>query len=215
MKSLGNVMILGDSYSTFEGYIPEGYDAWYNSEAKDCNDVCNVSECWWHQFFRETDANLLFNCSYSGTTICNTGYNGEDCRDKSFIARLDRLIENGYFKKNKIDTLIIFGATNDCWAGSPRGEQKFEGWADEDLYKVYPAFNYMLSRAKEALPEARIVFILNHILIEDFGENFSESCRRFGVEYLPLSEFQLGGGHPTVLGMREIKDQVVSYFEKN
>ncbi len=208
-------MILGDSYSTFEGYIPQGYDAWYNSEAKDCNDVCKVEECWWHQFFKEAPANLLFNCSYSGTTICNTGYNGEDCREKSFIARLDRLIDNGYFENNKVDTLIIFGATNDCWAASPRGEQKLEGWTDKDLYEVYPAFSYMLSRAKEALPEGRIVFILNHILIEDFGENFSEACRNFGIEYLPLSEFQLGGGHPTVLGMTQIKEQVISYFENN
>lgn len=215
MKDLGNVMILGDSYSTFEGYIPEGYDAWYNSEAKDCNNVCHVEECWWHQFFREAPAKLLFNCSFSGTTICNTGYNGEDCRHKSFIARLDRLIDDGYFKENKIDTLIIFGGTNDCWAVSPRGEQMLSDWTEEELYKVYPAFSYMLSRAKEALPAARIVFVLNHILIEDFGEKFSESCKHFGVEYLPLDEFQLGGGHPTVLGMQEIKDQVISYFEKN
>lgn len=208
-------MILGDSYSTFEGYIPEGYDAWYNSEAKDCNNVCCVEECWWYQFFNEAPAKLLLNCSYSGTTICNTGYNGEDCRRKSFIARLDRLIGNGYFEKNRIDTLIIFGGTNDCWAESPRGEQKFSDWTEDDLYTVYPAFSYMLSRAKEALPDARIVFVLNHILIEEFGENFSKACRYFGVEYLPLSEFQLGGGHPTILGMQGIKEQVISYFEKN
>ena len=26
---LGNIFILGDSYSTFEGYVPEGYPCWY------------------------------------------------------------------------------------------------------------------------------------------------------------------------------------------
>ena len=212
---IGNFVIYGDSYSTYKGYIPEGYEAWYNSEIKDCNDVCKVEECWWHQFFKEAPANLLFNCSYSGTTICNTGYNGEDCREKSFIARLDRLIDNEYFKKNKIDTLIIFGATNDCWAGSPRGEQKYYDWSEDDLYKVYPAFSYMLSRAKEAMGEGRVVFVLNHILIEDFDKNFSEACSHFGVEYLPLSEFHLGGGHPTTIGMKQIKDQIISYFENN
>ena len=215
MKDLGNVMILGDSYSTFEGYIPEGFEAWYNSEAKDCNDVCRVEECWWHQFFNEAPATLVRNCSWSGTTVCNTGYNGEDCRDKSFIARLDRLMKDEYFKENKIDTLLIFGSTNDSWAGSPKGKQMLEGWKSEDLYCVYPAFSYMLSRAKAALPNGRIVFIMNFCLDEEFAGKFEESCRHFGVEFLPLSEFQLGGGHPTVLGMKEIKDQVISYFENN
>ncbi len=215
MKDLGNVMILGDSYSTFEGYNPEGYDVWYNSEKKEYNDVCRVEDCWWHKFFAKAPATLVFNCSYSGTTICNTGYNGEDCRDKSFIARLDKLIESGYFNENKIDTLLIFGSTNDCWAGSPVGEQKFEGWTEDDLYKVYPAFSYMLKRAKEALPEGRIVFIMNYILTPEFSVKFKESCDHFGVEFLALGEFQIGGGHPTSLGMTEIAEQVLSYFEGN
>lgn len=215
MKDLGNVMILGDSYSTFEGCNPEGYDVWYNNEKKDFNDVCRVEECWWHQFFKEAPAKLLFNCSYSGTTVCNTGYNGSDCRDISFIGRLDKLIGEGYFEKNKIDTLLIFGSTNDCWAGSPVGEQMFEGWSEEDLYRVYPAFSYMLKRAKDAIPEGRIVFIMNCFLTPEFSVKFKESCEHFCVEFLQLCEFQIGGGHPTVLGMSQIKDQVIRYFEEN
>ncbi len=214
MKDLGNVFILGDSYSTFEGYNPEGYDVWYNSCSKEFNDVCRVEDCWWHQFFERVPARLVRNCSYSGTTICNTGYGGEDCRNKSFIARLDRLIEEGYFKENRIDTMIIFGSTNDCWAGSPVGEQKLEDWSEEDLYRVYPAFSYMLSRAKAALPEGRILFIMNYGLTPGFAESFEASCRHFGVEFLPLREFQIGGGHPTSLGMKEICDQVIEYLEE-
>ena len=213
MKDLGNVFILGDSYSTFEGCNPEGYDVWYNNEKKDCNNVCRMEECWWYKFFSTSPAKLVRNCSYSGTTICNTGYNGEDCRHKSFIARLDRLIEKGFFIENKIDTMIIFGSTNDCWAGSPVGEQKLCDWTEKDLYCVYPAFSYMLARAKEALPEARIVFIMNYFLTPDFTVKFRESCAHFGVEFIELKEFQIGGGHPTVLGMSEINDQVVAYFE--
>ena len=214
MKDLGNVFILGDSYSTFEGYNPEGYDVWYNNEAKDCNDLCRVEDCWWYRFFEKAPATLVRNCSYSGTTICNTGYNGEDCRNKSFIARLDRLIAEGYFNDNKIDTMIIFGSTNDCWAGSPVGEEKLSDWSEEDLYKVYPAFSYMLKRAKDAMGDGRVVFILNYGLTPEFFGNFEKSCRHFGVEFLPLSEFQIGGGHPTAQGMAEICDQVIEYFSK-
>ena len=64
MKNLGNVFILGDSYSTFEGYNPEGYDVWYNNEAKDCNDLCRVEDCWWYRFFEKAPATLVRNCSY-------------------------------------------------------------------------------------------------------------------------------------------------------
>lgn len=215
MKELGNVFILGDSYSTFEGYNPEGYDVWYNSEAKDCNDLCRVEDCWWYRFFEKAPATLVRNCSYSGTTVCNTGYGGEDCRHKSFIARLDRLIESGYFESEKIDTMIIFGSTNDCWAQSPVGEEKFSDWTEDDLYKVYPAFSYMLKRAKDAMGEGRVLFILNYGLTPGFYEKFEEACRYFKVEFLPLREFQIGGGHPTALGMREICEQVLEYFENN
>jgi len=215
MIELGNVLILGDSYSTFEGYNPEGYDVWYNREKKDYNDVACVEDCWWHQFFGEISGTLVLNCSYSGTTICHTGYNGSDCREISFIARLDKLIESGFFKENRIDTMFIFGSTNDCWAGSPTGEQMLCGWKDEDLYSVYPAFSYMLSRAKDALPKARIIFIMNYFLTPEFSVKFKEACCHFGVEFLQLSEFQIGGGHPTALGMKQIKEQVLAYLEDN
>ena len=32
MKNLGKVYILGDSYSTFEGWSPQGYETFYRSE---------------------------------------------------------------------------------------------------------------------------------------------------------------------------------------
>ena len=32
MNANNNVLIFGDSFSTFEGYIPEGYATWYSKE---------------------------------------------------------------------------------------------------------------------------------------------------------------------------------------
>ena len=47
------VSIFGDSYSTFEGYIPPTHEPWYAPEgsrfAKDQNDVRRVEETWWWQ----------------------------------------------------------------------------------------------------------------------------------------------------------------------
>ncbi|MBQ8588463.1 MAG: hypothetical protein IJ454_03635, partial [Clostridia bacterium] len=85
---LGNVFILGDSYSTFQGYIPEGYAHYYGEEGPNylesnpemkltANDVCDVAHTWWYDLVKE-NGTLLRNCSWSGTTICNTGYHGKD-----------------------------------------------------------------------------------------------------------------------------------------
>ncbi len=215
MISLGNSFILGDSYSTFEGYNPEGYDVWYTKKGNEMTDVCRVDETWWHLLFCEIEGCLLENCSFSGTTVCNTGYNGADCREDSFIARLDKYIEKGFFEKERVDTFIILGSTNDCWAGSPKGELIYGNFSEDELYRVYPAFSYMLSRVKAACPHARCIFIMNYGLDPDYSEKFSKACKHYGVEFLPLQEFDVNMGHPTVLGMKQIKEQVLSYLEEN
>ena len=44
-----NVLIIGDSYSTFEGHIPSGYEVFYRAGGREDNDVSRVEETWWHQ----------------------------------------------------------------------------------------------------------------------------------------------------------------------
>ena len=97
--NLGNLLILGDSYSTFEGYIPSGYAPWYiNGSNSQETDVTNVGQTWWTLLCENSIINLLRNDSWSGTTICNTTY-GENGSRSSFITRFDNLVANGYFKK--------------------------------------------------------------------------------------------------------------------
>ncbi len=120
MIKLGNVFILGDSYSTFKNCIPEGFATYYSPEKENC-DVEKMEDTWWGIVLNATESNLVLNSSWSGTTICNTGYNGDDNSNKSFIARFDKLIADGFFEQNKIDTFLLFGGTNDCWAYSPMG----------------------------------------------------------------------------------------------
>ena len=151
---LGNIVILGDSYSTFEGYIPDGYGPYYaptgpayidkEPEFKiSDNDVCDVKDTWWYSLAEE-NGKLLLNSSWSGSTICNTGYDGADYSDRSFTTRVQNLIEEGFFNKNKVDTIFIFGGTNDCAANAPLGEEIFSGWKREDLYNVFPAFSFLI-----------------------------------------------------------------------
>lgn len=212
MADLGKILILGDSYSTFEGWIPEGYECYYTKNAK--REACpkTVEQTWWHQLICETGSELFFNSSYSGTTISNTGYNGEDCSHKSFIARFDELCKNGAFSDKKPDTMIIFGGTNDSWAGSPIGELKYENWTKEDLFSTLPAFGYLLTRVKEVLPETRVICVLNRELKPEIWDGLKEACEKFKVSTVELDPLNIEEGHPTITGMKEIKDTIKKYL---
>ena len=106
-----NVLIFGDSYSTFKGFIPDGYIAYYTAEGRPETDVTKVEQTWWHQVVKEAGLNLVLNNSWSGSTICYTGYEGKDCsKTSSFICRLQKLIDEDFFKQNNIDKVFIISA---------------------------------------------------------------------------------------------------------
>lgn len=48
------VAVLGDSYSTFEGFIPKGYATWYSpTTPPETTDVNKVEQTWWWQVIKE------------------------------------------------------------------------------------------------------------------------------------------------------------------
>ena len=211
MIKLGNVFILGDSISTYYGYIPEEQVSFYYDDSRHGTDVNNVNQTWWKKVLDATDSTLVRNDSFTGTTICHTGYSGTDRSDRSFVARLEKLAAEKYFEENKIDTFIIFGGTNDSWANAPLGELQWENWTKEDLYKVLPAFCYLVKRVKELVKGARIVFILNWGLKDEINTNFKYVCEKEQIELIELGEIETQAeGHPTVSGMKKIADEVLS-----
>ncbi len=211
---LGNIFILGDSYSTFEGHIPEGYGTYYKNEKQDRTDVTRVEETWWHRLAAHMGGTVVRNCSWSGTTICNTGYGGY-CPDSSFVGRFERLAVSGFFVENKIDTFFIFGGTNDAWAESPVGDLKYSDWTEDDLLQALPAFCYLLHRVRECVPEARLVNILNDVVVKDeLTIGYREACIHMGVEYAEAGDFGRENGHPTILGMKEIEERVAAVLTK-
>ena len=215
MKSLGKVFILGDSYSTYKGWVPDGFLYYYDDVRTKGVDLNHVEQTWWYMLLQETGAQLLLNSSYSGTTICNTGYDGEYCPHKSFIGRLDRLIEDGYFERNKIDTILVFGGTNDFWAKSPTGNLKYSNWEEEDLREFLPAFCYLLDRIKCKISSARPVVLINDLETRRaMLEGMIAACQKYGVAYIKMGNIDKDGGHPSILGMRQIKDRIVDYLEQ-
>ena len=150
--TLGNIMIFGDSYSTYEGYIPDGFAVYYSGHRELPPDVFDVKRTWWGRIIEQTGSTLVQNNSWSGSTLGNTGYNNSDCStSSSFIYRFEKLWNEGFFEEHKIDTLFVFGGTNDSWSEAPLGELKFENIEKEDLFCVLPAICYFAGTLKEKL----------------------------------------------------------------
>lgn len=207
--SFGNTIIFGDSYSTFEGYIPEGYACHYFLVPKNEVDVTKVNETWWYKLMDETGSNLVLNNSWSGSTICYTAYGGRDCSgDSSFIYRLEKLLGEGFFEKNKIDTLFVLGATNDSWCGAPLGEENYGEVTHEERFSVRPAICHFFKRIAEELPEVRKICIVNTNLKEEVSSCLKNAADKYGFEKVVLSDIDKTAGHPTVKGMEQIKEQV-------
>lgn len=203
-QSSKSVSILGDSYSTYEGYIPSGNLSWYFDVPQLGNDVNDVTLTWWHQFITRNGYRLCLNNSYSGATVCDTGYDQKDYSDRSFITRMDNL--------GNPDIIFIFGGTNDSWANSPLGDYQYGNWTPEELYQFRPAMAYMLNHMTKRYINVKIYFILNTELKDSINESVRTICQHYGIDCIELKDIEKTSGHPTIKGMAEICRQVEEYL---
>ena len=213
MINLGNVLILGDSYSSFQNYIPNNYGFWYPNEDASKTDVSHVSQTWWWQLLDDTKSNLILNDSWSGTTICNTCRPTLDIKT-SFVNRFEKLANNCFFENNDINTVFIFGGTNDSWIDSPVGDSMFSDWKEGDLLFVLPAVSYLFYKIKNIIPKARIITIINTDLKDVITEGIKKAAEYFEVEYLQLENISKQSGHPDIKGMKQIKDQIFEFLNE-
>lgn len=198
------VSILGDSYSTFHDYVtPDSNICWYGVPGVEReNDVKKVEETWWHHFINSHGYQLEINNSYSGATICNTGYKQADYTDRSFVTRMSNL--------GKPDVIFIFGGTNDSWAGVPIGNYQYESWTKEDLFYFRPAFCQLLDYVIKHYPGAEVYNITNTGLSEDIVESIREICRHYNITNISLHDIDKQWGHPSIQGMKSISEQIWS-----
>ena len=198
------VSILGDSYSTFEGYVVEGNELWYGSSPQwdRGNDVVRVWDTWWHQLIDDNGLQLEVNDSWSGSTVCTTSYNGVHRPDNAFISkmRIDRL--------GNPDVILVFGGTNDMWAGSPLGDYQYADWTEDDLRNFRPALCYLFDQLHKHYPNALIYNIENTELRGEFYESCEVICKHYGVTRVRLHHISKQLGHPSIDGMNAIARQV-------
>lgn len=192
------VSILGDSYSTFAGYLhPETNLSYYPHL-----NVKKVDETWWRVFLIHNNLILEYNNSFSGSTITK-----QKNKINSYIERCNNL--------GNPDVIFIFGGTNDDWQHIPLGYFQYESWQEEDLYYFRSAFAYMITLLQKTYPHSQLVNIINGDLKKEYIRSMEIICYHYNICNITLGHVEKSEGHPTKNGMYSIFRQLEEVLIKD
>ena len=217
-KHYGTFAIMGDSYSSFKGYMANANAAtWYpasDHNMNDTNDVENIEQTWWYKFANTYNSRLLENNSWSGSTIAYDSYSDglDDGKETSFIQRMNLITTP--------ELILIYGGTNDSWvAGDTKrddflGEYKYSDFSESDFIYFRPALAYLLDKLKHKHIGAKIIFMLNSSL-SNIKESVHEICAHYEIGVCEITDIALAHSHPTDEGMTSIAEQLISFLKSN
>lgn len=104
------ISVIGDSISTFRGFVPSGYSCHYPTSD---HDLTSVSQTYWYRLAHDlmSDARIERNISFSGTAVARTtdpAYASQAWYGNDFCARF--IAQGGV---GQPDIVLIHGGTND------------------------------------------------------------------------------------------------------
>ncbi len=220
--------IMGDSISTYEGYLPEGYPAFYSYHDAPLTDIQGYRDTWWGQVIERMGFSLLVNNSWSGSYVCqNPAFEVESYG--SGDARCAGLGADGQTP----DQIIVYLGSNDRGAGYP-----LTSMDKNDLTVIENAYGAMLDKLQKNYPKAELwccTFPIttcsrnpqfsfpqmqNGIPMERYGEVIRAVAERHHCHVIDLWDptqlcDTLEGLHPNYNGMRMIADKVVDAMSKD
>lgn len=194
------VSIIGDSYSTFKGYLSPNSNPTYYPNSP--TGVTEASHTWWHQFITQNQLRLECNNSYSGSTVTRK----QSANGSSYVERYPEL--------GNPNLIFVFGGTNDSWQNIPIGDYQYSDWEEDDLLYFRPAFAYLLYQLQQTYPNAQIVNLINTDLKKDYKETMEAICLYYHVCNISLGDFEKIDGHPSKKGMESICQQITQILAK-
>lgn len=207
-----NVCILGDSYSTFRGYLPEGQAVYYPNPEK-VKDVTAVEHTWWQPLFARRNMHLLINDSYSGSTVCKDTRPGQG-PESAFVYRMHNTLSSRGIGGEKPDVIFLFGTTNDAWLDRKVGENMYENRTEEDLFCVLPAACEMIEFVTKENPQALVCVMINCGIKDEIRMGLKAAAEHYGAAAVVLHDIDKENGHPTKLGMAQISGQAEEVLDK-
>lgn len=158
--------LLGDSISTFKGYVPAGNSVWYTGSN---NGVSSVNDTWWMKLIQALEMNLLVNNSWSGsrvTTTNGTASSGCDSRCEAL--------------GTSPDVIIVYMGINDFNNGVAIGAYDGTGSFPTVTAAFREAYAVMLNKILVKYPRAE-VWVCTLPCCERTGENAFPEVNRNGV----------------------------------
>lgn len=205
------ITILGDSISTFEGFIPETYPSHYPA-----GNVRKVEQTWWHQMIERNGWTLKTNNSYSGSRVSNTSIlqpSNSNLADESRVLAYDS------------DVIIIFAGTNDFGArinqpSLSQFKEKYKSMIERLIIKNPNTKFYLCTplRRRDLVTKQKSKIKLIGIAkaIKELSYNY-ESCSVIDLysHRIKLSDFfYIDGLHPNVKGMKILSQWIEKDISK-
>ena len=191
--------------SRWNGYVEKLENHWRNT-VKPEDTVIIPGDISWALALDEAKQDLCFLDALPGNKLIGKGNHDFWWSTASKI--------HAFFKENDIDTVIVFGGTNDSWIDAPLGKLKFDNFEESDFYSVCPAICYLMGKIKADLPKARILFVANSDIKEEIINCIKVAGEHYGVDTIALHDVRKESGHPTPLGMTDICEQVLEWWNK-
>ena len=144
-----SLSIFGDSISTYEGYIPEGFAVYFPYD-----EVTDVSQTWWMELLEDTGMELCSNDSSAGSTCVGYSMSADDPKYGCSSYRISELAG----EEGKIpDVIIIYMGTNDLLNSIPLGDNDGTVWvAEGEIENFSDAYCLILDKIASNYPISRI-----------------------------------------------------------
>lgn len=209
------VSVLGDSISTYEGYIPPNYKVYYDEDRQKINGLTSVYDTWWAKVNQYLKAYLCVNNSFSGSKVSG------EFPGASSEKRVSALHKMEHYP----DVILVYMGTNDFGFAVP-----VETFAKD--------YRKMLERLRGNYPSARILCatiarsymkenpdwkfheMYGGTALEEYNQAIREAVNeRDDIVLMDLPEEgiryeTLDGTHPTRRGHEELAQMWIGCLEK-
>jgi len=144
--------LLGDSITTFSGWIPSGYAVYYPR-----GDVDTVDKTWWYKLLQMSGMTLCRNAAWSGSSVTGNSQGSTAAAGCSDI-RINDLTNPD--TGDTPDIIICYITTNDWANGSQHAIGSFDCNddlpAEGNVTDIAPAYALMLYKIRNKYPDALV-----------------------------------------------------------
>ena len=185
--------IMGDSISTFEGCVPDGYTLFYNEERLERSGVLRPEDTWWSHAVRALGGTVLADSAWSGSMVEGAGFPAASSPERATAL----LGSDGQVP----DAVLVFIGINDYgWGGAeaqaagrshamprcidPAVPEQVAGAAPADAVERFgAAYRTMLRNIHATAPEAT-VYCITLLPGRTHGIDHPEFCYRLRGHHL-------------------------------